>query len=254
MSAVSRFYSSLEGANDLSAGGRIDAFVYYLTEVAGAPSATAAETGHCFRQCDLAVPASIPQHLSRGLKGKPPKFIKVGTGGYRLERHAKERLAGLIGAETAVLDIPADLQGLVDELPEGPRRDFLREALACFGVHAYRATVTMAWLLTLDHLFELILTTHLDAFNKVLASNTDRRVKVTSVTVRDDFGEMPEGKFIEFCRSAGVVSNDVRKILDEKLGTRNSAAHPSGVVFSRAKVVAFVEDVFANVIRKYPLS
>lgn len=254
MNGVNSFYGSLEGVGQFTAGKRIDAFVYYLTEVVGSPSAAASDVGGCFRDCDLSVPTSIPQYLSRGIKGKPPKFIKVGTGGYRLERHARERLAGLIGAQTAVLDIPADLQRLVDELPEGARRDFLKEALACFGVHAYRATVTMAWLLTLDHLFELVLTKHLDAFNKVLAANTDRRVKVTSVAARDDFGEMPEGKFVEFCRSAGVVSNDVRKILNEKLGTRNSAAHPSGVVFSRAKVVSFVEDLFANVIRKYPLN
>lgn len=152
-----------------------------------------------------------------------------------------------------MLDIPVDLQRLVDELAEGARKEFLRETLACFGVHAYRATITLAWLLTLDHLFELILTKHLDAFNKVLVTNTDRRVKITAIVVRDDFGEMPESKFVEFCRSAGVVSNDVRKILDEKLGTRNSAAHPSGVAFTRAKAVAFVEDLFANVIRKYPL-
>lgn len=253
MSAVGSFYSSLDGADNFGSGERIDAFAYYLTEVAGAPSATTAEISSCFRQCDLAVPSSIAQYLSRGLKGKPPKYIKVGTGGYRLERHARERLAGLIGAETAILDIPADLRRLVDELPEGARREFLKEVLACFGVHAYRATVTMMWLLTLDHLFELILTKHLDAFNKVLATNTDRRVKVTAVTGRDDFGEMPEGKFVEFCRSAGIVSNDVRKILDGSLGVRNSAAHPSGVVFSRAKVVGVVEDLFANVIRKYPL-
>ncbi|MBD8677559.1 hypothetical protein [Sphingomonas sp. CFBP 13720] len=253
MGSASGFYSSLQGASNLAAGERIDAFAYYLTEIAGAASATAAKISNCFRDCDLAVPASISQYLSKGLKGKPPKYVKVGTGGYRLERHARERLAGLIGLETAVLDIPADLQRLVDELPEGARKEFLREALACFGVHAYRATIIMAWLLTLDHLFELILIKHQDAFNKALAANTDKRVKVTEVAVRDDFGEMPENKFIEFCRSAGVVSNDVRKILDEKLGTRNSAAHPSGVVFSRAKVVAFVEDLFANVIRKYPL-
>lgn len=131
---------------------------------------------------------------------------------------AKERLAALVGAETAVLDIPADLRRLLEELSEGARKEFLRETLACFGVHAYRASVTLAWLLTLDHLFELILTKHLDAFNKVLAANTDRRVRIASVAVRDDFAEMPEGKFVEFCRSAGVVSGDVRKILDEKLG------------------------------------
>ncbi|ESX22800.1 hypothetical protein X767_16725 [Mesorhizobium sp. LSJC264A00] len=139
------------------------------------------------------------------------------------------------------------------QLPEGPRKKFLGEALDCFGVDAHRATMIMMWLLTLDHLFEFILAKHLPAFNAVLAKNTDRRVRITSVAARDDFAEIPEGKFIEFCRSAGIISNDARKILDDKLGTRNSAAHPSTISFTRAKVVDFAEDLFNNVMLKYPL-
>lgn len=234
-------------------GDRIDAFVYYLTVVVSATSASAKDILACFAECDLALPPSVPQYLSRGLKGKPPKFVKVGTGGYRLERHTRERLAASLGAETVILDVPADLQRLADALPAGAQKAFLTEALACFGVHAYRATIMMTWLLTLDHLFEVILSGHQKAFNAVLIGNTDKRVKITSITKRDDFGEIPEGKFIEFCRQAGIISNDVRKILDQKLGTRNSAAHPSDIVFSRAKVVDFVEDLFANVILKYPM-
>ena len=37
-------------------------------------------------------------------------------------------------------------------------------------------------------------------------------------------------------------SNDVRKILDGKLGTRNSAAHPSGIVIGEHKAVEFGTD------------
>ncbi len=92
---------------------------------------------------------------------------------------------------------------------------------------------------------------HLTEFNKVLAANTDKRVKVSSVSVRDDFADIPAGKLIEFLRSAGVISNDVRKILDEKLGTRNSSAHPSAIAIKRSKVIAFVEDLVENVVLKY---
>jgi hypothetical protein len=54
-------------------------------------------------------------------------------------------------------------------------------------------------------------------------------------------------------RSAGVISNDVRKILDEKLGIRNTCAHPSAVDIHRSKVVNFIEDIVDNVIVKHPL-
>ena len=93
----------------------------------------------------------------------------------------------------------------------------------------------------------------LAAFNAALAKNTDKRVKVTTVTQRDDFSDMSGSKFIEFCRSAKIISNDVRKILDQKLETRNSSAHPSGITISKTKAIDFVEDLVENVVLKYPV-
>ena len=63
--------------------------------------------------------------------------------------------------------------------------------------------------------------------------------------------EMKESKFIEICRAAKIISNDVRKILDTSLGVRNSCAHPSGITVSNVKVIAFVEDLVENVVLKY---
>ena len=78
-------------------------------------------------------------------------------------------------------------------------------------------------------------------------------MKVTKVTKCDDFNEMPESKFIEFCRFAGIISNDARKILDQELATRNSSAHPSAITIARRKVLDFVEDLITNVVLKYPI-
>ena len=105
----------------------------------------------------------------------------------------------------------------------------------------------------MDHLFRYVLKKKLCEFNAALAKNTDKRVKITKISNCDDFGEIPESKFIEFCRSAKVISNDVRKILDQKLGIRNSSAHPSGVQIHRSKVIDFVEDLVSNVVLKYSI-
>ena len=105
----------------------------------------------------------------------------------------------------------------------------------------------------MDHMFTYILTHKLSAFNAVLSQNTDKNVKVKAVAQRDDFTEMKETKFIELCRSAQIISNDVRKILDQKLGTRNSCAHPSGITINKSKVIDFVEDLVDNVVLKYPI-
>ncbi|OIQ28045.1 MAG: hypothetical protein BM562_13815 [Alphaproteobacteria bacterium MedPE-SWcel] len=139
------------------------------------------------------------------------------------------------------------------KLPDGSAKAFLAETLDCFEAGASRATIVMAWILTVNHLFDYILKHKLNEFNAVLAKNTDRRVKVAAITQRDDFSDIPEGKFIELCRSASIISNDVRKILDQKLGTRNTSAHPSGVKITRSKVIDFVEDLIENVVLKYTL-
>ena len=101
----------------------------------------------------------------------------------------------------------------------------------------------------MDHLFAYILRYKLAQFNAALAK--DKSVKLTTVAQRDDFMEMKESKFIEICRAAKIISNDVRKILDTSLGIRNSCAHPSGITVTKIKVIAFVEDLVENVVLKY---
>lgn len=232
--------------------GLIDMFVYHLTVEAGQDGATASDVNTCFISCDLNAPASIAAYLSRNSKGAKSKFVKA-VKGYRLQRYYRELLSEQLGAERAVVDASAELRALEREFPEGLKKEFLKEALDCFETGANRAAVVMVWLLTLDHLFECVLQHHLSAFNFALAKNTDKRVSVSVISRRDDFGDMPESRFIELCRSANVISNDVRKILDEKLGTRNSCAHPSGVVIKRSKAIDFFEDLVTNVIQKYPI-
>lgn len=56
------------------------------------------------------------------------------------------------------------------------------------------------------------------------------------------------------CRSSGVISNDIRKILDTKLGIRNSFAHPSSVYITEIKAIDFITDLVQNIILKYEVS
>jgi hypothetical protein len=43
----------------------------------------------------------------------------------------------------------------------------------------------------------------------------------------------------------------VAKAVSEKLGIRNSSAHPSAIVIKKSKVIEFVDDLVENVILKY---
>lgn len=247
---VSRFINSIEGVSALKDSELIDLFVYYLTVEIENDAATATSVTECFKACDLTPPARIAPYLSEGLKARPQKFIKV-DGGYKLQRHFLEVLSKRLGAERVVLQTSVELRRLETLLSAGPERIFLKETIDCFEVGADRATIVMCWLLIMDHLYNLVLSGHLVEFNAKLAA---RKAKISEVKARDDFSEIPEGIFIELLRSAHVISNDVRKILDEKLGVRNSCAHPSGIIVRRSKAVEFVEDLVENVILKYPLS
>jgi hypothetical protein len=248
MEGASRFYNSIEDAAALSDKALVGLFVYFLTVEASENSATAKLVDACFSACDLAPPNRTAAHLSEGVRDG--RFIKVDSG-YKLQRHYREELSLKLGAERVVAQTSAELRKLEGRLRSGSSRDFLKETIDCFEAGANRATIVMCWILALDHLIDYVLAHHLSAFNRVLATNSDKRVKVTSVSIRDDFSDIPEGKLIEFLRVAGVISNDVRKILEEKLGIRNSSAHPSAIAIKRSKVIEFVDDLVENVVLKY---
>ena len=88
----------------------------------------------------------------------------------------------------------------------------------------------------------------LSDFNIELAK---RYPKLGPIKTKDDFSEIKKEKdFIELCRAANVFNNDVRKILDERLGNRNTAGHPSTVTVHSGKAASFIEDLVENVILK----
>lgn len=250
---ASRFFNAIQDAAKRSDAELIDLFVYYLTVEADNAAASASGIEDCFRACHLTPPARIRAHLSEGLRSKPQRFVKV-DGGYSLQRHHRETLSKFLGAERVIAQTSVELRKLEEKVSEGAPKEFLKETIDCFEAGANRATIVMCWILTMDHLFELVLKKHLAVFNAELAKVNDKRIKVSVIATRDDFSEIPEGKFIELLRAASVISNDVRKILDQKLGTRNSSAHPSGVSIKGSKVIDFVEDLIENVVLKYPVS
>lgn len=246
--AVNHFYNSIEDAESQSQSALVELFVYFLTVELGQEAATPKQVSECFCACDLVVPKGVAARLSEGLKTKPAKFIKA-KGGYKLQRHMRETLSKKLGAELVNAQTSATLRRLESKVPKGGRKEFLNETIDCFEAGANRATITMAWILAVDHLFAYILKHKVAEFNASLAK--DKGAKLNVVRQRDDFNDMKESKFIEICRAANIISNDVRKILNTSLDVRNSCAHPSGIKVTDTKVLAFVEDLVENVILKY---
>lgn len=196
-----------------------------------------------YEALDLSQPANFADYFTkmraRGL------LVKHGTG-YRLSRTASDRISAELGSPSLAA-ISSELERLPSMLT-GNEAAFLQESINCLRVKAWRAAIVMSWVLTVNHLQEYVLTNGLSAFNAALSRNS----RYTSVAIRskEDFEEIKEADFIQLLRSAGLITNDQRKLLDEKLGIRNSFAHPSGMAISEAKVTAFLEDLVYNILTK----
>lgn len=250
---VDEFLSSVPGLDELRDDELVDFFVYFWTVTLGHDSATGQNIRDCFQAAHMRPHAHIPQYLSRrttAARGQRPTFVKKRVG-YVLERNRRSEIAALLGAPVVVPKSASNLARLSEKLLSPNERKFLEEAIRCFEVGAYRAAVILAWMLTIDHLYEFVLSNELTAFNSAISKVTDKRVRVTSVKRKDDFSDIPDGIFISVCRSGGIISNDVRKILETKLGIRNSSAHPSEITISRLKAEEFIDDLVSNVVLKY---
>lgn len=244
------FVTKVENFNSLQSSEMIDYFVYYLHNFAGQPYIKAKNIGECFVSLKLPPYSNINSYLSKHSKkkkGKTPKFIKRKDSTYCLTKHKEEEICKNIVLDIPKIKIEKNLRDLLPNLTNLSEKAFLEEAIKTFEIEAFRASIIMVWLLTLDHLFEYILANKLTDFIVALRRMNNNK----SINSKDDFGDLKESVFIEACRGAGIISNDVRKILDAKLGIRNSFAHPSTITLPKSKALEFIEDLVENIILKY---
>ena len=247
------FLPQIPNLGDQTASSLIEYFVYFLTVIEKEAGATSAEVERCFDIARIQKYSNTSAYLSRNTKkkkGQPVKFLKTSVG-YQLERNRELEIQKTLHLGPAQQETSHLLRGLLTELSDAHEKSFLQEAIDCYEIGSRRAAIVLVWILTIHHMYQYILEHELVSFNNALAKNKDRRIKITRVTKVDDFSEMPESKFIDLARSAQIISNDIRKILDTKLGIRNTSAHPSAVTISEVKATDFVMDLVDNVILKY---
>jgi hypothetical protein len=234
---------------------QVDYFIYFLTIEKDNASIQATAIRDCFLILNLLPYSRISAYLAENCKSKdrfPPKFLRI-KNGFQLHRNHRILLETNLNKKPLKVKVKKELHDLLINIKNPYENEFLIEAINCFEISAYRASIIMVWNLTIDHLYEFILSNKLLDFNTALSKNTDKRIKIVSVKTKDDFNEMPENKFIEFCRSGGIITNDIRKILEEKLGIRNTYAHPSNLKILESKAVEFIEDLIVNVVQKYKI-
>jgi hypothetical protein len=222
--------------------------VYWAVEIHGATAVSPSFLVELFDAIDLNAPP-IPENDLGKLK-YDDELIKIDVG-YRPSAHLKEAMKAELDAKPPLLKAAPHITDLLKKVTRPDAKSFLEEACLCLRANAPRAAIVMTWIVVMNHLYEYVLAHKLSAFNTELAK---KNWKLTSIASKDDFSEIKKEKdFIEICRAANVFNNDVRKILDEKLGIRNTAGHPSTVTVHGNKAANFIEDLVENVILKFPI-
>jgi hypothetical protein len=246
---MENFLGNISNIEQLSSKAHILLLGYYLRKV-GRSDFSPTELKEAFREATIPCPKPISTRVSQLTKGQKPPILRIKQGKYSLSIYGIREVEDYFKNKPENSSVVNSLENIKIRIKEKKQNEFLEEALRSFQAKAKRATVVMSWLLVMDHLQELVIKKWLNDFNNELVKRSD--VKIKAVIKKDDFSEFREEIFIEVLRAAKIISNDVRKILIEKLGIRNTCAHPADILIHETKVINFIEDLIDNVILKYP--
>jgi hypothetical protein len=252
---IFQYLSKIPSFSSYSRRNKILLIAYFLREYNGILTFTAKEITD---QCKGVTkdPSKTNLCLMEMSKGKGAPILKSSSKeGFSLSLSGLEEVQDFLSKNTTEFldafynDAINYLTKVVTKVSENNKRKFLTEAIICLKVNSNRATIIMLWVCVVDHLYEYVLKYKLVDFNAELKKANSKRI----IKCKDDFSDIKEERFIELLRASNIISNDVRKILDEKRGIRNSAVHPSGIEIHLSKVMNFVEDLVDNIILKYKL-
>lgn len=242
------FVSSIPTFCAMKPADQIRRFCWLLAQDTDRSHFTGRDVAACYEKSEVCPPSSVSPFLA-SLSRQKPAFLTKRGGGYWITRSGREAVERSLPKRGSTIRVDSLLASLPGHLHANHERAYLEEALVCFRQKAFRASVVMTWNLAFDHLCQTILTNHLAAFNTQLPI-TFKRPKISAIRRRDDFEILKESEVIQVAKSANIISNSVRKVLDEKLARRNIAAHPSAVGISSLTAEEYIIDLVNNVVLK----
>jgi hypothetical protein len=232
---------------------KIRLFAWYQHSQAGKQRFSSTDISGCYQRLSIPKASNISQFLSEMVGRKQAMKDKSG---YHLSRSCRDKLEAKYGQRPMTVHITKMLGDLPMKVPNVDEREFLKETLTCYKCGAFRATIVMCWSLAFDHFLHYILKHHLTKFNTqwpvTFAKHHDKS-RVSTISTRDDFGEFQDTQILQICKAAAIITPDIYKIMDENLGKRNTAAHPSNVTIGQSKAESVVEDLVTNIVLKLPL-
>lgn len=209
---------------------------------------TTADMRNCYNQLHLPVP-NIAMYLTRMAGAKPPKALRQGDS-YKLTRSGRSDLDVKYAHHQTFIQVSRLLDELPGKVPDLAERNFLTEAIKCYRTGAFRACVIMTWNLAYSHLLHWLLDdpARLAKFNAAIGVRYHKKSAITIGKYDDFTEELKESELIEICSTASLLNANVIRILREKLGKRNTAAHPSAVTIVQSQADDVVTDLVNNVV------
>lgn len=247
--------AGIHGFADWTHADRIRLFAWFQHAVKDKPTFTTGDLSACYDALNYERP-NVSQFLSDMANRKPAVLLRKRTG-YILEARIRADYDAKYGKRGATIAVDRALAELPGKIPDMAEKHFLQEALICFNNGACRAAIVMMWNLTYFHLCHYILKHKLAEFNAAYPgrfAGLYKRAKVPTIARYEDLSvDLEESEVIAVAKAAGVVTHDQWKILDAKLGRRNSAAHPSTVVFLPIHTEEYILDLATNIVLAMPL-
>lgn len=248
MNSIQDFVSSIAGFYKKSAVDQLLALAWFTEARLQRAGFDGAYMRQCFKEAGVD-PPNMSVYLPRLAAKRPPQLIRD-KGSYRLTGAVRRALDGRFGGDPTVTAVAKTLTDLPAQVPDLAEREFLTEALNCYRVRAYRATVIMAWNLAYGHFVRWVFAdaTRLASMNTGIATKYPK--KNLTLAKYEDSDELKESEFIEAARTGSLLDKNTAQILREKLGRRNMAAHPSRVTITQHSADEMITDLVTNVILK----
>jgi hypothetical protein len=200
----------------------------------------------CYDRLHINEPPALATYLTRMSDAKD--LLKE-RGLYKLSRSVRADLDKKYRVHHSVAQVSKLLADLPGKVPDIAEKNFLVEAIRCYHVEAYRACIVMTWNLAYSHLLCWILANaqRLEDFNVAIPRRYPKKSPLT-IAKYDGFEELKESEVIEVCNTADLLNGNMVRILKEKLGKRNTAAHPASVIIVQSQADDVVTDLVNNIV------
>lgn len=190
------------------------------------------------------IPANV--NISDPLSKAKPLIIKVPDGWEITENGKKHLLSlGVPLDSSAARKVANDLRAELGNISNPYTKAFAEEAIKCMEGGLWRSAIVMSWIGALHILYDYVIK------NKLVEFNTEvKRVNKNWKPVKtiDELAKaIGESDFLDRIENIGVITNSVKKNLNECLGRRNSSGHPNSYNPRQNTIAHHVETLLLDV-------